>query len=101
MDVGARLVEVMAGMRYDEYLRTTVFEPLGMVDTGFFVPEGDLDRFAACYGRNTRKALVLVADPERSSYQREPKPRNGGGGRAGPPGDTLPFVAVLANARDV
>ena len=34
-DVCARLVEVLSGQRFDDYLRTTIFEPLGMVDTGF------------------------------------------------------------------
>ena len=72
MDVCARLVEVMSGLPYDEFLRREIFEPLGMVDTGFFVPEDDLDRFAACYGRNSRKELVLVDDPERSAYRRKP-----------------------------
>ena len=53
MDVAARLVEVMSGLSFDEYLRTEVFEPLGMVDTAFSVADDDLDRFAACYGRNS------------------------------------------------
>ena len=33
-DVIARLVEIMSGRRFDEYLREEIFEPLGMVDTG-------------------------------------------------------------------
>ena len=38
---------------------STIFEPLGMVDTGFSVPEADVDRFAALYRRNAAKKLVL------------------------------------------
>ncbi len=38
-DVCARLVEILSGRPFDEYLRTEVFEPLGMVDTGFAVPD--------------------------------------------------------------
>jgi CubicO group peptidase (beta-lactamase class C family) len=101
MDVGARLVEVMSGLHFDEYLRTALFEPLGMVDTGFFVPEADLGRFAACYGRNARKELVLVDDPERSTYRREPKLLNGGGGLVGTTGDYLRFVSMLANGGEL
>src|SRR6266536_2315985 len=37
-DVCGRLVEVLSGQRFDDYLRTTIFEPLGMADTGFTVP---------------------------------------------------------------
>ena len=38
-DIVGRLVEILSGLRFDEYLAREVFEPLGMVDTGFFVPE--------------------------------------------------------------
>ncbi len=39
-EVCARLVEILSGERFDDYLRTHLFEPLGMVDTGFSVPDG-------------------------------------------------------------
>lgn len=101
MDVAARLIEVMSGLSFDEYLRTELFEPLGMVDTGFSVPDADLERFAACYGRNSRKELVLVDDPERSAYRKEPKLLNGGGGLVGTTGDYLRFVSMLANGGEL
>ena len=37
-DVLARLVEVCSGQLFDEFLQQHIFEPLGMRDTGFFVP---------------------------------------------------------------
>ncbi|HEU5082410.1 MAG TPA: serine hydrolase domain-containing protein [Acidimicrobiales bacterium] len=101
MDVCARLVEVMSGMPFDEYLRTELFEPLGMVDTGFAVADDDLHRFAACYGRNARKELVLVDDPERSAYRKVPKLLNGGGGLVGTMPDYLRFVGMLANGGEL
>lgn len=48
-DVLARLVEIVAGRRFDEFIRSRIFDPLGMVDTGFAVPKEDLHRFAAYY----------------------------------------------------
>lgn len=101
MDIGARLVEVLSGLPFDEYLRTELFEPLGMVDTDFFVPEDKLDRFSACYGRNARKELVLVDDPERSTYRRKPSLLNGGGGLAGTMPDYLRFAGMLANGGEL
>lgn len=101
MDIAARLVEIMSGMPYDEYLQTVIFEPLGMVDTGFWVPEGKASRLAACYGRNTRKELVLIDDPARSSYLRQPKLLNGGGGLAGTTADYVRFVSMLANGGEL
>lgn len=101
MDVAARLVEIMSGMPYDEYLRTVIFEPLGMVDTDFWVPDDKVDRFAACYGRNSRKELVLVDDPARSSYLRKPRLFNGGGGLVGTTADYVRFATMLANGGEL
>ena len=101
MDVCARLVEVMSGMAFDEYLQAELFDPLGMVDAGFFVPERSLDRFAASYGRNARKQLVLVDDPERSAYRRKPSLLNGGGGLVGTMPDYLRFAQMLANGGEL
>jgi CubicO group peptidase (beta-lactamase class C family) len=77
-DICARLVEVMSGKRFDHYLQETLFDPLGMVDTGFTVPDDKADRFAAGYRRNSRKELKLLDDPERSAYRRERSFLSGG-----------------------
>lgn len=97
MDIAARLVEIMSGRPFDEYLRTEIFEPLGMADAGFWVDDDRLDRFAACYGRNSRKELVLVDDPERSGYRNKPTLFNGGGGLVGATADYVRFASMLAN----
>ena len=38
VDIQGYLVEKLSGKTFPEFLRTRLFEPLGMVDTGFFVP---------------------------------------------------------------
>lgn len=101
MDIAARLVEIMSGLPYDEYLRTAIFEPLGMTDTDFWVPEDKVERFAANYGRNGRKELVLMDDPTRSAYLRKPKLFNGGGGLVGTTADYTRFAAMLANGGEL
>jgi CubicO group peptidase (beta-lactamase class C family) len=101
MDVAARLVEIMSGLSFDEYLQTTIFEPLGMVDTAFSVPPDRVERFAACYGRNSRKELVLVDDPTTSAYLRQPRLLNGGGGLVGSTADYVRFVSMLANGGEL
>jgi CubicO group peptidase (beta-lactamase class C family) len=40
----------MSDRPLDLLLEESLFRPLGMVDTGFYVPEGKLDRFASMYG---------------------------------------------------
>ena len=94
-DVCARLVEIMSGMRFDDYLQQELFDPLGMVDTGFVVPDDRVDRLAASYGRNARKELVLLDDPERSPYRRPPSFLSGGGGLVGTTGDYFRFAQML------
>jgi CubicO group peptidase (beta-lactamase class C family) len=50
IDVAARLIEVISGRPLGEFLRERLFEPLGMVDTGFGVADEHLGRVAAMYG---------------------------------------------------
>ena len=45
-DIVGRLVEILSGQRFDDYLRQEIFEPLGMEDTGFFVPEASAERLS-------------------------------------------------------
>ncbi|MCI8339947.1 MAG: serine hydrolase [Lachnospiraceae bacterium] len=48
-DVLGAVVEVVSGKTYGEYLREAIFEPLGMVDTDFYVPEEKQGRFCQNY----------------------------------------------------
>jgi CubicO group peptidase (beta-lactamase class C family) len=48
-DVASRLVEIISGQSFDAFIKTRIFDPLGMVDTGFFVPEQDHGRLVAYY----------------------------------------------------
>jgi CubicO group peptidase (beta-lactamase class C family) len=50
IDVAARLIEVLSGQPLGQFLRVRLFEPLGMTDTGFGVPESQLDRLCVMYG---------------------------------------------------
>src|SRR4051812_25397609 len=64
-DICARLVEVLSGQTFGDYLRSTIFEPLGMVDTGFSVSDDKAGRVSALYGRGPDKSLRLLDDPEK------------------------------------
>ncbi|MCI1902002.1 MAG: beta-lactamase family protein [Bifidobacteriaceae bacterium] len=48
-DVLGAIIEVVSGRRFGDFLRTELFEPLEMSDTGFFVPSGKQQRVAAVY----------------------------------------------------
>ena len=49
IDVMGYLVEKLSGQSFGEFLRTRLFEPLGMNDTAFCCPEDKVERFASCY----------------------------------------------------
>ncbi len=100
-DVCARLVEVLSGQRFDTYLQSAIFDPLGMVDTGFAVPDDKLDRFAANYARNSRKELVLIDDPVESPYRSSPTFLSGGGGLVSTAVDYLRFAQMLAGGGEL
>jgi CubicO group peptidase (beta-lactamase class C family) len=47
-------------MGFGEFLRTRLFEPLGMRDTAFWVPSDKTERFASCYQPETGAGLKIA-----------------------------------------
>lgn len=94
-DVLAYLVEVISGQPFDEFLRTEIFEPLGMVDTHFALPPEKLDRFAACYTRGPDKNLHLEDDPRESRFSPPVSFLSGGGGLVSTASDYMRFCQML------
>jgi CubicO group peptidase (beta-lactamase class C family) len=64
---------VMSGESLDEYFQKRIFQPLGMRDTYFYLPESKLDRFAALYQPNSDKKIQLTETANADSrWVREP-----------------------------
>ena len=72
-----------------------------MSDTAFAVKETDVGRFAASYGRNSRKELVLVDDPTTSAYLTPPTFLAGGGGLVSTLPDYMRFCRMLLDGGEV
>ncbi|MGA3083944.1 MAG: serine hydrolase domain-containing protein [Thermodesulfobacteriota bacterium] len=100
-DVLGYLVEVMSGMRFDEYLKTKIFDPLKMVDTAFYVPPEKIGRFAANYSRRPDKTLQLIDDPGNSTYSKLPTFFSGGGGLVSTAADYFRFCQMLLNGGEL
>jgi CubicO group peptidase (beta-lactamase class C family) len=95
-DVVAYLVEAISGQRFDHYLRTQIFEPLGMVDTGFTVPADKVDRFAANYVRRPGSSeAALQDDPADSAFTRPKTFLSGGAGLVSTAADYLRFAEMM------
>jgi CubicO group peptidase (beta-lactamase class C family) len=88
VDVLARVVEVASGLPLDQFLQTRIFDPLHMVDTGFYAPEAKLDRLVAP-PPGGRPAIWDVTRP--------PRLFSGGGGLVSTASDYLRFCQMLLN----
>ncbi len=97
-DVLGRIVEVASGMALDDFFRTRIFEPLGMVDTDFWVPDDKLDRLMACYVRDAATGEITLSDgagAASKAYRAKPPLLNAGGGLVSTMGDYYRFCLAL------
>jgi CubicO group peptidase (beta-lactamase class C family) len=94
-DICGRLVEILSGRPFDEYVAESVTGPLGMEDTGFWVPDDAGQRLAACYLHATDAPPTLLDDPATSSYRRRRSYLSGAGGMVSTSGDYLRFCQML------
>jgi CubicO group peptidase (beta-lactamase class C family) len=58
LDVLARIVEIVSGQPYDQFLQQRLFTPLGMKDTGFAPMPERMTRLATVYQRTREGALA-------------------------------------------
>ncbi|CAH0993915.1 hypothetical protein EMA8858_00020 [Emticicia aquatica] len=61
-DVLGRLIEILSGMPFDEYLRKKVLTPLGMNDTYFYLPNSKAPRLVELYSKENRNDDLTVHD---------------------------------------
>lgn len=97
-DIMGSIIETISGMKYSKFLQKNIFEPLGMNDTGFYVPEEKLSRFAALYSwqengleRDYNNYLGLT------DYKAPPAFESGGAGLVSTIDDYSRFARMLAN----
>jgi CubicO group peptidase (beta-lactamase class C family) len=96
-DVCGWLVEVVSGQKFDDFLSERLFKPLGMVDTGFHVREGQGHRFASCYQPNRAGGSDVQDDAATSSFLKPAAFISGGGGLVSTAGDYMKFAQMLLN----
>jgi len=109
-DIQARLVEVLSGMTFEEFLEKRLFNPLGMKDAGFWVPADKASRLATVYWAKDGKLLPLDAahgHPDRgllvepwfvNSYTTKHKHTGGSFGLVSTTEDYWRFAQMMLNA---
>ncbi len=99
-DVVARLIEVISGMGFDAFLKARIFDPLGMVDTDFWVPADKADRFVTMYAPEDvlqpMQGGLVKADDNREGIYNQPRAMlSGGGGLVSTVSDYLTFIRMI------
>lgn len=106
-DVLTILLERATGLTIDDVLRTRIFDPLGMGDSGFYCPNAKVDRLATDHTW-AQDGSVVVHDPAQTAEKVQPKPGrklmsgNGMfGGVLSTPADYTRFAQMLLNGGEL
>jgi len=100
MNIAARVVEVVSGMPYEEFLQKRFFDPLGMTETTFWPSDAQIARLAGAYGPNKEKngyargGIKFLTQPYSDHVHRFPE---AGGGLFSTTHDILRYGLMLAN----
>ncbi len=101
IDVLGYLVEVVSGMPFEEFLAKRIFQPLGMVDTGFSVPENKRDRYSELYYIDEESGDLKASEEiplGDGKYKFFP---SGGGGLVSTAGDYMRFCQMMLNGGEL
>lgn len=101
-DVLGAVIEVVSGMKFSEFLKKEIFEPLGMKDTAFWVPADKQDRFARVYETVTKedgtRTMIRYEGCNlaiRNDMAAEPGFESGGAGLVSTLDDYMRFARML------
>ncbi len=94
-DICGYLVQVLSDTDLDVFVRERITEPLGMVDSGFMVPQAVSGRFAAPYEYLEDGQFARQDDSEIRPYRTRPTLLSGGGGMVATIDDYHRFAMML------
>ncbi|HXE36402.1 MAG TPA: serine hydrolase domain-containing protein [Verrucomicrobiae bacterium] len=100
MDIQGYIIEKLSGQMLPDFMRDHIFKPLGMKDSGFFVPADKRGRFVTIY-RSNEKGEVVPAPGFGGDYAEQPTMASGGGGMVTTAEDYFRFAEMLANGGEL
>ncbi|HTQ54146.1 MAG TPA: serine hydrolase domain-containing protein [Bryobacteraceae bacterium] len=96
-DTLSRIIEIVSGQTYDEFLRQRLFAPLGMQDTFFYPPDDRRPRLTTLYNKSPHG---LVKAPNQNGFSFTTY-CSGGGGLMSTAADYLQFAQMLLNGGEL
>ena len=101
-DILGRPVEVLTGQPFDEFLQTRIFDPLGMVDSGFQITPENHHRLVANYGYDKITGdLKDISNYSASRFFNGGTLLSGGGGLVSTSADYLRFARMMLNCGEL
>jgi len=114
VDVQGALVERLSGMKFSEFLKTRIFDPLGMTDTSFTIRPDKRDRFAQLYAPkgtpggldawltpNASTELEVAPEYANRGFQPGATFESGGGGLISTAMDYMRFCQMMMNGGEL
>ena len=103
MDIQGYIVEKLSGQSLPDFEQQHIFGPLGLKDTGFFVPKDKRNRFATLYHGDEKGELAAPAGggAEPTDYAEQPTMPSGGGGMVSTAEDYLRLAQMLLNGGEL
>jgi len=108
VDLQGYIVQKISGMPFETFMERRIFKPLGMKDTGFWVPPEKVSRLAGFYGLNpeTKQLAEIVPNPDYPDFPQDyTKPPatfvSGGGGLVSTIDDWARFSQMLLNGGEL
>jgi len=95
-DILGYLIEVISGKPLDVYMNEAIFKPIGMINTGFYVTQNQLNKLCNHYEYADNK-LKLVDGGKSSKFAKRPVFISGGGGGVSTAEDYSKFCQMLLN----
>lgn len=94
INAGGRIVEVVSGMSFDQFLQKRLFDPLAMKNTTFYPTEAQRASLVTAYAKN-KDSGALEAVPPRPEFGPRDRPPQGNGGLYSTPRDYARFCQML------
>lgn len=101
VDVQGLLIERLTGKTFDVYLKENIFDPLGMEDTFFGVPEEKFDRFLPNHSWSRSMNHLIQSGQQSFDSYRNPTFFSGGGGLVSTTQDFMTFARAVANGGEL
>ncbi len=96
-DILGAVIEVVSGKKYGKFLQEEIFLPLGMKDTGFYVPEDKVWRFATNYDKVDGELVPFTRSHLGEYYKSDVAFESGGAGLVSTVEDYSHFTQMLLN----